>query len=169
VIRLHPANKPAPPLAESFTFGRGWHPRPEDGWRWAYDDAALSYFNPYSRPFAIDIQFEAMGPTPRELSLEHDGAIVSTLKVGESPSKQILSHVKLSPGINRFKLRCGTRAVRRNGARNQLRSFGLHEVSVRPSCDTVDQLRTATTSPGRPASPHVDGVSGARVTKAFKD
>ena len=132
-VMLRPSARPAPPLAESFTFGLGWHQQPEKEWRWAYEDAAVSYFNPYPDPIAVDLHFNVRAATPREIFLERDGERVRQFHANDTSSAQVLSRVELVPGVNRFKLRSPAGAIRFSVGQNQLRSFGLRNVSVRPS------------------------------------
>jgi phosphoglycerol transferase len=132
-VILRPAAAPVPPLAESFTFGRGWHLQWEDGWRWAYEDAALSYFNPYPKPIAVDIRFNAVGAARRALTLELDGDVVGKFEVTETASAHSFPQVKLQPGLNRMKVRSSADAIRAGVGRNQLRSFALQDPSVRPN------------------------------------
>jgi hypothetical protein len=179
VVLLRPTAEPAPPLAESFTYGQGWHQRPEDGWQWAFADAALSYFNPYPNPIAVDLRFDVVGATPRELLLEREGRLVGQLHASDTPTPHVLPQVSLAPGVNRFKLRSTTRPVRNNEGRNQLRSFGMHGVSVRP-CEKQRHLAKPATTPstpkvspdaGPPSSQPSQGVSppDARVSATHKD
>jgi hypothetical protein len=134
-VMLRPAAEPGAPRAESFTYGQGWHLQAAEGWRWAYEDAALFYFNPHPRPLTVDVKFDVMGATPRELFLERDGEIVRRVQATETSTPQVLSRVELVPGVNRFKLRSPADAVRHGAGRNQLQSYGLHNVTVRPSLE----------------------------------
>jgi hypothetical protein len=131
VVLLRPRAQVEPPLARSFTYGQGWHPVPEQGWRWAFDDAALSYFNPYPYAITADLRLNTLAVTPRELVLERDGEPVRRFTAAEAPHRWVVSQLELAPGINRFKLCSTAPGVRRNGGRNQLRSFGVEESSVR--------------------------------------
>ena len=112
------------------TFGQGWHAQPEDGWRWAYEDASLSYFNPYPEPITVDLRLTVVGATPRELLVERDGEPVTEMRVSDKPSALVVPKVELTPGVNRFKVRCREAAVRLGTGRNQLRSFGVQEARV---------------------------------------
>src|SRR5688500_2837356 len=129
-VVLHPAAEPAPPLAESFTFGQGWHLRVEDGWRWAYEDAALSYFNPYSETIAVDLRFNAIGAAQRELTLEREGEFVGKFAVTGAAAAHSFSQIKLQPGVNRLKLRSSPDAIPAGVGRNQLRPFALQHPTV---------------------------------------
>lgn len=181
VVLLHPEASPAPPLAQTFTFGQGWHLRPEEGWQWAYDDASLSYFNPYPNAIAVDLRFDVVGATAREIMLERDGEILGQLSAQAIPTNVVLSEVQLSPGVNRFKLRSPTRSIRNSAGRNQLRSFGLHDVSIRPCGKRPDlprltenrseqepPLPTNSAPPPAPQNLQGEGSSDRLLTKAFK-
>jgi hypothetical protein len=180
VILLRPEASPAPPLAASFTFGQGWHARPEEGWRWAFDDASLSFFNPYPDAIAVDLRFDVVGATAREIMLERDGDIVSQLQAQDIPTKVVLSEVQLSPGVNRFKLRTPARSIRQGTGRNQLRSFGLNAVTIHPCSkralppkppgDREQGPSLTTTAPPSPTPPILqgEGASDRVLTKAFK-
>jgi phosphoglycerol transferase len=134
-VFLRPSAKPVPPLAKTVTYGQGWHMQPEDGWRWAYEDAALSYFNPYPDSLAVELQFDAMGVTPRELVLERDGETLHRFQAKETPTTQLISRLFLVPGVNRFKLRSSAAAIRQGVGRYQLQSFGVHNFAVRRTRD----------------------------------
>jgi hypothetical protein len=183
VVKLSPASEKKLPLAESFTYGQGWHLQPDDGgWRWAYEDAALSYFNPYPDRIAVDLRFDVAGATSRDLVLEREGEIVYKLHAGDTATPQMLSDVQLSPGVNRFKLRSSNPAIRLGAGRNQLRSFGLHAVSITPTSKTTasnrpnhvgNAAKPSALPPvvnGSPATTrsHVESPSSGLVSKAFK-
>ena len=132
LVPLKPSQEAAPPLAAGMTYGQGWHQMLEEGWHWAFDDAALSYFNPFSEPIKVDLKLTVVGATPREVVMEHEGEPVMTIAAAATPSEIIVPEVELAPGVNRFKLRSPARAIRQNAGRNQLRSFALREAVVRP-------------------------------------
>jgi phosphoglycerol transferase len=146
-VILRPAVKPVPPLAESFTFGQGWHLQWQDGWRWAYEDASLSYFNPYPEPIAVDIRFNAVGAGRRELTLELEGEVVGQFEVTDAASAHTFPQVKLQPGLNRMKMRSSADAIRAGLGRNQLRSFALQDPLVRPNI--IATAANVGTQPGR--------------------
>jgi phosphoglycerol transferase len=136
-VMLRPSTRPVPPLAESFTYGQGWHLQPEAGWRWAYEDAALSYFNPYPDPILVDLRFDVVGATTRPLLLERDGETVRQFQAADSATTRAMMLVELAPGVNCFTLRSPAPAVRQGVGRNQLRSFALRDVSVRPNIENT--------------------------------
>jgi phosphoglycerol transferase len=136
-VFLRPSAKPVPPLAKTVTYGQGWHMQPEDGWRLAYEDAALSYFNPYPDSLAVELQFDVMGVTPRELVLARDGETLHHIQAKETPTTQLISRLVVVPGVNRFKLRTSAAAIRQGVGRNQLQSFGVHNVAVRRTRDAT--------------------------------
>jgi hypothetical protein len=130
-ILLQPSPTPAPPLALALTYGRGWHPRSESGWRWAFDDAALSYFNPYNRPITVNLEFKIVGIGGREITFENNRKIVRRFETTDTATAVLISDLELTPGVNRFRLCSNRPAVRQNAGRNQLRSYGLEESTVR--------------------------------------
>jgi phosphoglycerol transferase len=130
VVQLRGAAESEPPLARSFTYGLGWHTTADQGWRWAYGEAALSYFNPYSHPITVDLQLNVTAVTSRAVVLEHEGKPVQRFTASEAPQPTICRHVQLTPGVNRFTLSSSARPVRRHAGQNQLRSFAVEEASV---------------------------------------
>ncbi|MDO8539738.1 MAG: hypothetical protein Q7S40_04795 [Opitutaceae bacterium] len=135
VVMLHPGERPRPPMAKSLTIGRGWHIQPDDGIRWAYEGAALSYFNPYPTSVPVEIQLSLTAVSPRTVVVKLENAIVHVMPVGTSPSTIVIPGVKLAPGVNRFSLHSPAPAIRQGPGRNQLRSFGLKESRVNISVD----------------------------------
>lgn len=127
VVFLHPAENPRPPLAESLTFGLGWHLQPDAGTRWAYEDAALSYHNPYEQTAHFDLQLTVVAATPRTLILTRNGEDepLASIEAGPEPRIVALPEVWMEPGVNCFTLRASKPAIRQGQGRNQLRSFGL--------------------------------------------
>ena len=53
---LQPAAQPESPMARRLNFGRGWQAARPGEPRWAYGPAALSYYNPYTRPLPAQIR-----------------------------------------------------------------------------------------------------------------
>jgi phosphoglycerol transferase len=131
VVLLNPKPDPVLPLGRVPTFGRGWHPRPEDGVRWAGDWAALSYFNPHPKPLRVELKFELVGVSPRDVTLEHNDRAVRRVTTGDQPVLLEMSELMLAPGINRFVLRSAEPAKRQGTGRYQLRAFGLKELSLK--------------------------------------
>jgi hypothetical protein len=131
VVRLRPGEKPQLPLGRSLTFGQGWHSRPEDGVRWAYGDAAMTYFNPHPFPITATIKLELVGVTPREVAVDHNGRVAGRMTVGDRPATLEVAELALAPGVNQFKLRSAEPAKRLSSGRNQLRNFGLKSSSIR--------------------------------------
>ena len=143
------------PLGREFTFGRGWHPRDKEGVRWAYEDAVMSYFNPYARPLVVSLSLELVGVSEGELSFEHERRRVGATRLGESPGapvrrpgaggsrrpppvrlkdqpgKIVVPHLELAPGVNRFVLRSSEPAQRGGVGPYQLRAFGLRKSSIK--------------------------------------
>lgn len=132
VIPLRPIPNPAPPLARGLTLGRGWHLRPDAGVRWGYEDAALSYFNPFPHSVPVDIGVTLVGISAREITVEHEGRAVHQVELSRNPTPLALSGFELHPGINRFRIRSSAPPIREGVDSNrQLRSFGLKDSHVR--------------------------------------
>lgn len=132
VVFLHPDAHPLLPLAKSFTFGLGWYPPSEYGIRWAYDDAVLSYFNPYDHPIDVQIQLTLQSVSPRRVTLRRglDEELLGDWKVTETPSLFKVASCRLEPGVNLFDIDSDEAAVRKGAGRYQLRSFGMGFSSV---------------------------------------
>ena len=141
VVFLHPTASPVKPLGRALTFGSGWHPRPEDGVRWANDDATMTYYNPCDNPLGVELRFELLGVTPRDIALEHNGRRIHTVRTGDQPVELLQPRIDLAPGVNRFVLRSAEPAKRLSSGRYQLRTFGLKSSSIKviSSDTTVDQ------------------------------
>jgi phosphoglycerol transferase len=131
VVLLNPYHNPVLPLGRQLTFGRGWHPRPEDGVRWANDDAVLSYFNPYDQPLACALRLELLGVSKREVILNQNGRRVHSVQTGEEPVEMVLPRLELAPGVNCFRLHSPAPAVRVSTGRYALRTFGLKASAIR--------------------------------------
>jgi phosphoglycerol transferase len=131
IVLLTPHKKPVLPLGRALTFGRGWHPRPEDGVRWASDDAVMSYFNPYDRPLPCELRLELVGVSNREVILDLNGRRVGSVQAGEAPVELALPRLELAPGVNRFLLHSPEPAKRLSSGRYQLRTVGLKSSSIR--------------------------------------
>ena len=130
-VLLRPSGTPELPTAESLTFGSGWHLSSEAGWRWAYEDAAMSWFNPHDHPIQMELRLNAAGVTARELTLERDGDPVHRFAVAGQTGSPVVVRLELVPGVNRFKLCSDLSAVRQGAGSNQLKSFGVEESSIR--------------------------------------
>jgi hypothetical protein len=131
IVMLNPHRQPVLPLGRALTYGLGWHPRPEDGVRWASDAAAMSYFNPYDTPLTADLRFEIVGVSPREVILELNGKPVQSVRTGDAPVEMTVTKLDLAPGVNRFTMRSPEPARRLSTGRYQLRTFGLKDASIR--------------------------------------
>ncbi|MGH7944707.1 MAG: hypothetical protein ACREH8_00800 [Opitutaceae bacterium] len=131
VVLLNPHRNPVLPLGRAFTFGRGWHPRPEDGVRWANDDAVLSYFNPYDRPLTCELRFELVGISSREVIMDQNGRRVHAVQTGEEPVEMLLQRLELAPGVNCFRFHSPEPAKRLSTGRYALRTFGLKASTIR--------------------------------------
>ncbi len=131
VVLLHPTARPAVPLGRALTFGNGWHPRPDEGVRWANDDGVMSYFNPHDTPLRADLRFQLVGVSPRVVEFVHNGKLVRTIRTGDQPVELLLPQLALAPGVNRFTLRSSEPPTRLSAGRYQLRTFGLKEWSIK--------------------------------------
>lgn len=131
VVVLNPSAAPKLPLGRSLTFGQGWHPRQEDGVRWAVKEAALAFFNPQPAPIEAALRLELVGVTEREVVFEHNDRVVRTLRLGPTPTVLELPALRLEPGVNRFMLRSREPAKRLGTGRYQLRALGLANSSIR--------------------------------------
>lgn len=130
VVLLNPTTQPKLPLGRLLTFGKGWHPRPEDGVRWASGDAVMSYFNPHATPLTAKLRLEIVAVSKREVVLEHNDRPVRSVRVDGSPVELLLPALELVPGVNRFTLHSPESSVRLSSGRYQLRAFGLKDSSI---------------------------------------
>jgi hypothetical protein len=150
VVALNPTANPRPPLGESLTLGRGWHLQPDAGVRWAYEEAALSYFNPYDDPLAVDLRLTLTAPSPREVVLALEGKPLHSVQVDETSTVVSIPYIILAPGVNRFTLHSPQRAIRQGAGRNQLRSFGVKDTLVKLT--PLDASPPSATARPKPAS-----------------
>ncbi|WP_414663881.1 hypothetical protein [Horticoccus sp. 23ND18S-11] len=130
MVMLRPQAAPVLPLGRAFTFGRGWHPRPDDGVRWAFENAVVSYFNPYDRPITADVHFKVVGNGLCRVVVEHNGRPIRTVEVGEAASDLAFPAFPLAPGVNVIAFRPKDAAKRLGSGPYQLRSFGLKQSSI---------------------------------------
>ena len=137
VVILNPTVAPVAPLGRALTFGRGWHPRVEDGVRWANGDAVMSYFNPYKETLLVEVRFKLVGVTPREVTVRQNGRPVGSVKADDQPVALVLRRLELTPGVNTFVLQSREPAKRLNSGRYQLRTFGLKTSSIRILSDSA--------------------------------
>lgn len=129
-VLLRPAAVARPPLARLFTYGRGWHPRVEEGVRWAYGPAVLSYFNPFDRPITVmaELTLEAVGP--RRIVLLHEDRAAGAVQADRAGCVLRVPALVLTPGVNRFRLQADAPPDRQGAGRYQLRSFGLSRTAL---------------------------------------
>jgi phosphoglycerol transferase len=138
VVLLEPKPKPRLPFANTLTFGRGWHSPEPDETRWAYGNAALSYYNPQPKPVDARVRLWVSAADERQLRVVVNGK--ETLGVKAGPERQEIEVlVTLRPGINRIDLVSARPAIRMGHERGQLRSLALH--------DSVVELVGETTEP----------------------
>ncbi len=132
VVMLRPSAQPVLPEARHLVFGRGWHRRAERGVRWAFADAALSFYNPQAKTRAFRIELELSAPEPQTVELFHEGERVSTFEIGREPTWCTVPVLQLPDGVNVFELRSNRTATRRGAGPNRLRSFGMHDDKITP-------------------------------------
>lgn len=149
VVFLRPAAAPSPPMARSLTHGLGWHIQPDGGVRWAYGEAALSYFNPHAQPITVELRLTLLAVTPRPVVLSLEGKPIHTAQVETTASTVAIRGLTLAPGVNRLSLDSPEHPIRLSRGRNQLRSFGLRDSAVIPS----DRARTGSLENEPPARP----------------
>ena len=137
VVLLNPSLRPEKPLGQVLTFGQGWHPRPENGVRWASSDGVLSFFNPHDRPLEMDLRLELIGVSPCEVRVQHQGRQVAAAHLGSQPLEIALPRLKLGPGVNVFKLISSEPARRIGPGRYQLRTLGLKSSTIGLAADAV--------------------------------
>lgn len=131
VVPLRPAAVPQLPFARTPTYGQGWYPLPDNGVRWAYENAIMSYFNPGDGPVSIDLRLTVSAVGPRKLTLLHEGRKVAEIDVAQEQRVLRVPALVLAPGVNRFTLQSDTSPSREGQGRYRLRSFGLHSASVK--------------------------------------
>jgi len=131
VVFLNPTAKPTRPLGRGLTYGTGWHPRPDEGVRWANGDAVVSYYNPHDTPLRAELRLQVVGVSPRDVVLRHNGRPVRTVRTAEEAVDLSLPDFALAPGVNRFTLHSPEPARRLGTGRYQLRTFGLKESSIK--------------------------------------
>ncbi len=130
VVFLRPATRPRLPLGEALTLGQGWHLRGDAGVRWAYDAAALSYYNHLPHPIAVDMSLTLIARDRRIVVFRQEGRALREIEVERGARSVRLAGVTVVPGLNRFSLSSPVPAVRDPEAHNQLRAFGLKESVV---------------------------------------
>jgi hypothetical protein len=131
VVLLNPRSDRVRPLGRALTFGQGWHPRGNNGVRWANRDAVMSYFNPYDHPIAVDLRLSLIGVNEREVSLVQAGRVLRTVRVAAEPTAINLPQHQLAPGVTILTLRSREPAVRVGTGQYQLRAFGLQDSSIK--------------------------------------
>ncbi|MDD2764779.1 MAG: hypothetical protein PHE83_12485 [Opitutaceae bacterium] len=151
IVLLHPAEHPPPPLARSFTFGRGWNPRPprEEGLepRWTFGTASLCYDNPLSRPLPVTVRFVVSGEGGRTLRILVNGREQANARLDAEPREITLPAMELQPGANCIDLVTPEPAIRVTEQRWSLRAVGLHqlqlEIMAGPASVPGDESETA--------------------------
>ncbi|MBL9210361.1 MAG: hypothetical protein JNL92_07820 [Opitutaceae bacterium] len=128
-VLLEPRSQPEKPLARRPTFGRGWHQARPGELRWAYRNAALSYYNPLPNPVPCRLRFALTSAGERDLTIRVNGQPMAQARI-DGDRHAIEFDVALQPGVNRLDLETPQPAVRANQGRNQLRTFGIHELTL---------------------------------------
>ncbi len=128
-VLLQPRSQPEKPLARRPTFGRGWHHSRPGEVRWAFQNAALSYYNPLREPVSARLRLVLTSAGERDLTIRANARTMAQahLDDGQHP---IEFDVTFQPGVNRLDLESPQPALRASQGRNQLRTFGLHELSL---------------------------------------
>lgn len=135
VVFLQPSPDPVPPYARTLTFGRGWQSAPPGApVRWAYGPATLSYYNPFPHAVSAEIRFGLSGVDGRTVVVRVNETEMLRVDVTETRTDATL-RVTLPPGFARFELESPAPAVRLSKDRGQLRSFAVHEATVRLAVD----------------------------------
>jgi hypothetical protein len=129
VVFLEPAKRPEPPVARSLTFGRGWQSATPGEPRWAYGPAALSYYNPFSRPMDRTVRLVVSGVDERTLQIRVNDAEPITKSIC-GDRKELCLPITLKPGFNRIDVETAAPAIRVSNAPGNLRSFALYEATV---------------------------------------
>ncbi|MEY4087732.1 MAG: hypothetical protein RJB55_3 [Verrucomicrobiota bacterium] len=132
VVLLRPKADPQPPFARSFSPGRGWNLRSEDGVRWGGGATTLSFYNPLSVPVTLTASLELVGATAGEVQLWRGQKRLARAPLGMTSSRMVVDAVEMAPGLNVFRLESSQVAPRGPGARGPLRAIGLLRSSVGP-------------------------------------
>ncbi|HTX65050.1 MAG TPA: hypothetical protein VMD31_04715 [Opitutaceae bacterium] len=144
VVLLHPAEHRQPPLAGTFTFGRGWNRRapgePAFLPHWTNGSASLSYFNPYPRPLRVFVRLVVSGEGPRTLRLLLNGRERTRLRLDAALKEVELPDLELRPGVNRLDLITPEAPIRVSEQRLMLRAVAVHELQLRVLAEPAAQL-----------------------------
>jgi hypothetical protein len=134
VVLLHPAERPQPPLARTFTFGQGWNPWPsgESGSepRWTNGSASLSYFNPLPGSMQVSLRLTASGVDERTLRVLIDGREQIRARIGLVPKEISLPAAEFRPGVNRIDFLTPEPALRVSEQRWRLRAIGVRQLQL---------------------------------------
>ena len=132
VVLLRPKADPQPPFARSFSPGRGWNLRPEDGVRWGGGSPTLSFYNPLNVPVTLTASLELVGATAGEVRLWRGRQRLAQASLETTSSRVVVDALEMAPGLNVFRLESSQVAPSRPGARGPLRVIGLLRSSVGP-------------------------------------
>jgi hypothetical protein len=128
-VKLRPLARPAAPMADRFTFGRGWHSNRPGEPRWAYGPAALSYFNPLPGPVRSRTRFVFTGEGKRTLCIRLNDAEAARASINAG-RHSVEFDLMLQSGVNRIDIESEEAATRTEGGRGSLRAFGVYEAAV---------------------------------------
>jgi len=164
VVPLHPAARPQPPVARSFTFGEGWNRRasgePPDAVHWTNGSASLSFYNPFPHSVPASARLVLSSAGERTVRLIVNGREQTQQRVGAQSKEIELPALELRPGINRFELDTPEPAVRVSEQRLKLRAIAVRELLLKASGQPAVELggEPAASGTGGEAQPPVDAV-----------
>ncbi len=130
VVMLQPSARPEAPLARTLTFGSGWHSPTAGEPRWAYGPATMSYFNPLHGPLTRNVRLVLSAVGERRVTIRLNGRELRSVELKDG-RQEVEFEATLRPGFNRFDVDSPSPAVRVSHERGQLRSFAVHEATVR--------------------------------------
>jgi hypothetical protein len=128
-VLLRPMARPAAPMADRLTFGRGWHGTRPGEPRWAYGPAALSYFNPLPAPVRTRTRFVFTGEGRRTLCIKLNNTEAARTSVTEG-RHALEVDLTLKSGVNRIDIESDESPRRSGGGSGSLRTFGVYETAV---------------------------------------
>jgi len=166
VVRLHPVERPQPPLAHVFTFGRGWNPRLPGDFNseahWTNGSASLSYYNPFPRPLQAAVRLVLGSIGERTVRILLNGRELTRVRLGAELKEIDLPTMELKSGVNRIDLITPEPAIRVNEQRWRLRAIGVHRLQLRivsePMVELADDPDDMLAS-NAPATPNNPGSS----------
>jgi hypothetical protein len=79
----------------------------------------------------VRIRLALVAVSPREVVVHLGRSELGRVGIAAEPVEMLLPAVELAPGVNVFHLSSSVPASRQGQGRNQLRSFGLEDASIR--------------------------------------